>query len=64
MKNEQIENVLEFATDSMFSHPQHKEQIKELCGLMLDEIYKNSKSTQNECHLCIQSIIDLITQNN
>lgn len=61
MVHPQIENVRKFAIESINSHPQHKQEIKELWSLMMDEI-NNGESVQNECDLCIQSITDLLTQ--
>ena len=61
MVHPQIENVRKFAIESINSHPQHKEQIKEYWSLMMDEIHEG-ESIQNECDLCIQSITDLLTQ--
>ena len=61
MVHPQIENVRKFAIESINSHPQHKEQIKEYWSLMMDEI-QEGESIQNECDLCIQSITDLLTQ--
>lgn len=63
MKNEQIENVRRFAIESINSHPQHKDEIKELWSLMLSEI-NNGESIHHECDLCIQSITDLLTEDN
>lgn len=61
MVHPQIENVRKFAIESINSHPQHKQEIKELWSLMMDEI-NNGESIQNECDLCINSITDLLTQ--
>lgn len=61
MVHPQIENVRKFAIESINSHPQHKQEIKELWSLMMDEI-NNGESVQNECDLCINSITDLLTQ--
>ena len=61
MVHPQIENVRKFAIESINSHPQHKQEIKELWSLMMDEI-NNGESIQNECYLCINSITDLLTQ--
>lgn len=61
MKDPQIENVRKFALESIESHPQHKEEIKEFWSLMISEI-ENGESIHNECDLCIQSITDLLTQ--
>lgn len=61
MTHPQIENVRKFAIESINSHPQHKQEIKELWSLMMDEI-NNGESIQNECDLCINSITDLLTQ--
>jgi hypothetical protein len=61
MVHPQIENVRKFAIESINSHPQHKEQIKEYWSLMMDEI-NEGESIQNECDLCIQSITDLLSE--
>ena len=61
MSHPQIENVRKFALESIDSHPQHKEQIKEYWSLMMDEI-NNGESIHNECILCIQSITDLLSE--
>jgi hypothetical protein len=60
MRHPQIENVRVFAVEAIKDYPQHKEQIKEFWSLMLSEI-EEGESIQNECDLCIQSITDLIT---
>jgi len=59
MENLQIENVRKFAIEAINSHPQHKQEIKQLWVFMLDEI-ENGESISNECNLCIQSISDLL----
>ncbi len=60
MRHPQIENVRVFAVEAIKDFPHLKEEIKGLWSLMLSEIEEGG-SIHHECDLCIQSITDLIT---
>ena len=61
MKNPQIENVRVFAIEAIGDYPHLKGEIKALWELMMSEIEEGG-SIHHEADLCIQSITDLITE--